>query len=146
MTPGLTLRDFMGMTKRNLLRIIRTPQLLVDVDRAAGDHSPAVPLRARGAIHIPGIDYVDYVVPAIFLEAVLIGGMTTVAGPGPGPPGGHDRPLPQPAHGPIGLPGGPHAGRPLPQRPGALSSSSASDCWSDSASTTPWAHAWQESG
>jgi hypothetical protein len=30
-----------------------------------------------GAIHVPGLDYVDYVVPAIFLEAVLIGGMTT---------------------------------------------------------------------
>ena len=30
-----------------------------------------------GAIHIPGIDYVNYVIPAIFLEAVLIGGMTT---------------------------------------------------------------------
>ncbi len=26
---------------------------------------------------MPGIDYVDYVVPAIFLEVVLIGGMTT---------------------------------------------------------------------
>jgi ABC transporter DrrB family efflux protein len=30
-----------------------------------------------GAIRIPGIDYVDYVVPGIFLEAVLLGGMTT---------------------------------------------------------------------
>jgi hypothetical protein len=30
-----------------------------------------------GTIHVPGLDYVDYVVPGIFLEAVLIGGMTT---------------------------------------------------------------------
>lgn len=29
MTPELALRDIIGMTKRNLLRIIRTPQLLV---------------------------------------------------------------------------------------------------------------------
>ena len=30
-----------------------------------------------GSIKIPGVDYVDYIVPGIFLEAVLIGGMTT---------------------------------------------------------------------
>ena len=30
-----------------------------------------------GAIRVPGLDYVDYVVPGMFLEAVLIGGMTT---------------------------------------------------------------------
>ena len=41
-------------------------------------------MRARdgvgGAIVIPGGSYVDYVVPAIFVEAVLIGGMTTSIG------------------------------------------------------------------
>ncbi len=77
MTPRLALRDFYGITKRNLLRIIRTPQLLV-----LSVVQPAIILLLfryvlGGAIRIPGIDYVDYVVPAIFLEAVLIGGMTT---------------------------------------------------------------------
>jgi ABC-2 type transport system permease protein/oleandomycin transport system permease protein len=77
LTPRLALRDFMGMTKRNLLRIIRTPQLLV-----LSVAQPAIILLLfryvlGGAIHIPGIDYVNYVVPGIFLEAVLIGGMTT---------------------------------------------------------------------
>jgi ABC-2 type transport system permease protein/oleandomycin transport system permease protein len=76
-TPGLALRDFMGMTKRNLLRIMRTPQLLV-----MSVVQPTIILLLfryvlGGAIHIPGIDYVNYVVPAIFLEAVLIGGMTS---------------------------------------------------------------------
>jgi ABC transporter DrrB family efflux protein len=33
-----------------------------------------------GAIVIPGGSYVDYLVPAIFVEAVLIGGMTTSIG------------------------------------------------------------------
>ena len=75
--PGLALRDIMGMTKRNLLRIIRTPQLLV-----MSIVQPAIILLLfryvlGGAIHVPGIDYVNYVVPGIFLEAVLIGGMTT---------------------------------------------------------------------
>ena len=75
--PRLALRDFYGMTKRNLLRIIRTPQLL-----ALSLAQPTIILLLLryvlgGAIHVPGIDYVDYVVPAIFLEVVLIGGMTT---------------------------------------------------------------------
>lgn len=73
----LSVRDFFGMTKRNLLRIVRTPQLLV-----LSVVQPTIILLLfryvlGGAIHIPGLDYVDYVVPAIFLEAVLIGGMTT---------------------------------------------------------------------
>ena len=73
----LSFRDFFGMTKRNLLRIVRTPQLLV-----LSVVQPTIILLLfryvlGGAIHIPGLDYVDYVVPAIFLEAVLIGGMTT---------------------------------------------------------------------
>ncbi len=77
LTPRLALRDVRGITKRNLLRILRTPQLLV-----MSVAQPAIILLLLryvlgGAIHIPGVDYVDYVVPGIFLEAVLIGGMTT---------------------------------------------------------------------
>jgi ABC transporter DrrB family efflux protein len=33
-----------------------------------------------GAVQVPGTSYVNYVVPAIFVEAVLIGGMTTALG------------------------------------------------------------------
>ena len=33
-----------------------------------------------GAIHIPGGSYVDYIVPAVFIEAVMIGGMATAIG------------------------------------------------------------------
>ena len=77
LTPRLALRDVRGITKRNLLRILRTPQLLF-----MSVAQPAIILLLLryvlgGAIHIPGVDYVDYVVPGIFLEAVLIGGMTT---------------------------------------------------------------------
>jgi ABC-2 type transport system permease protein/oleandomycin transport system permease protein len=74
---ALALRDIGGITRRNLLRILRTPQLLF-----VSILQPTIILLLfrfvlGGAIHIPGIDYVDYVVPGIFLEAVLIGGMTT---------------------------------------------------------------------
>lgn len=77
LTPRLALRDIKGVTKRNLIRIVRTPQLLF-----LSIVQPALILVLfryvmGGAIRIPGIDYVDYIVPSIFLEAVLLGGMTT---------------------------------------------------------------------
>jgi ABC-2 type transport system permease protein/oleandomycin transport system permease protein len=76
-TLGLAVRDMKGITKRNLLRIIRTPQLLF----MTLVQPTIILLLFRyvlgGAIRVPGLDYVDYVVPGIFLEAVLIGGMTT---------------------------------------------------------------------
>lgn len=77
LTMRLALRDIGGITKRNLLRIARTPQLVF-----VSILQPTIILLLfrfvlGGAIHIPGVDYVDYVVPGIFLEAVLLGGMTT---------------------------------------------------------------------
>ena len=77
LTLRLALRDILGVTRRNLLRIVRTPQMLV-----IGAVQPALLLILfryvlGGAINIPGVSYVDYVVPAVFLEAVIIGGMTT---------------------------------------------------------------------
>jgi ABC transporter DrrB family efflux protein len=80
MTPRLAIRDTVGIAKRNLLRIVRTPLMLV-----VTAIQPALLLVLfryvlGGAIQIPGGSYVDYVVPAIFVEAVLIGGMTTSMG------------------------------------------------------------------
>lgn len=80
LTVRLALRDIVGSAKRNLLRILRTPRLLI-----IGTLQPMMLLVLfryvlGGAIHIPGVSYVDYVVPAVFLEAVLIGGMTTSIG------------------------------------------------------------------
>jgi ABC-2 type transport system permease protein len=80
LTVRLAARDTVGVAKRNLLRVLRTPQLLI-----IGAVQPALLLVLfryvlGGAIRIPGESYVDYVVPAVFLEAVLIGGMTTSIG------------------------------------------------------------------
>ena len=80
MTPALALRDTAGVARRNVLRIVRTPQMLL-----IGAVQPAMLLVLfryvlGGAIRVPGEQYVDYVVPAVFLEAVLIGGMTTSIG------------------------------------------------------------------
>jgi ABC transporter DrrB family efflux protein len=81
MTPALAIRDTVGVAKRNLLRIARTPLMLI-----VTAIQPALLLVLfryvlGGAIRIPGSrPYVDFVVPAIFVEAVLIGGMTTSIG------------------------------------------------------------------
>jgi ABC transporter DrrB family efflux protein len=80
MTPSIALRDTAGVAKRNLLRIVRTPLMLI-----VTAIQPALLLLLfryvlGGAIQIPGGSYVDFVVPAIFVEAVLIGGMTTSIG------------------------------------------------------------------
>jgi ABC transporter DrrB family efflux protein len=80
MTPSIALRDTAGVAKRNLLRIARTPLMLI-----VTAIQPALLLVLfryvlGGAIQIPGVRYVDFVVPAIFVEAVLIGGMTTSIG------------------------------------------------------------------
>ncbi len=73
-------RDTAGVAKRNLLRIVRNPRLLV-----ISAVQPALLLVLfryvlGGAIHVPGGSYVDYIVPAIFIEAVMIGGMATAIG------------------------------------------------------------------
>lgn len=77
LTVRLAVRDIGGITRRNLLRIFRTPQLLF-----MSFLQPTILLLVfryvlGGAMHIPGVDYVDFVVPAILIEAMLVGGMTT---------------------------------------------------------------------
>jgi ABC transporter DrrB family efflux protein len=82
-SPRLTLRlaarDISGVAKRNLLRIFRTQQSLWMVAL-----QPAILLFlfryvAGGAIRVPG-GYTEYVVPAMFLEAMLMTGMSTAIG------------------------------------------------------------------
>lgn len=79
MTLALAVRDVWGITKRNLWRTIRTPQVVLIVVQ------PVMLLLLfryvlGGAIHVPGINYVNFVVPSVFIEAVLIGGMATAIG------------------------------------------------------------------
>jgi ABC transporter DrrB family efflux protein len=79
LTALLALRDFSGVAKRNLIRAIHTPQLLLYVVQ------PIMLLLLfryifGGAIKVPGGDYTDFVVPAIFLVTVLVGAMTSAIG------------------------------------------------------------------
>jgi ABC transporter DrrB family efflux protein len=80
MALRFTLRDIVGIARRNALHIKRTPKMLL-----LAAFQPALLLILfryvlGGAIHVPDGRYVDYVVPAIFVEAVLIGGMTASVG------------------------------------------------------------------
>ena len=145
LTLRLAVRDIGGITRRNLLRIIRTPAAAVHVGRPAHDHPAAVPLRAgrrhprprarlrqlRRARHLPR------------------GGPDRRhdhgARPGPGPPGRDGRPLPQPADGPARVPGRPDPRRHLPQRAGAGVPHRPRARWSASGSTTPSGRAWPAS-
>jgi ABC transporter DrrB family efflux protein len=79
LTPFLVLRDFGGVAKRNLLRSVRTPQLLLYT------LEPVILLLTFryifiGAIKAPGGGYTNFVVPAIFLITVLVGAMTSAIG------------------------------------------------------------------
>jgi ABC transporter DrrB family efflux protein len=74
------LRDTAGVAKRNLLRIVRTPLMMIVTAVQPALFLVLFRYVLGGAIVIPGSSYVDYVVPAIFVETVLIGGMTTSIG------------------------------------------------------------------
>jgi ABC-2 type transport system permease protein/oleandomycin transport system permease protein len=71
--------DILVVARRNLKRIRRTPSLL-----AASSIQPILfVLLFRyvfgGSIHVPGVNYVDYLMPGIFLNTTLFGATTGVA-------------------------------------------------------------------
>ncbi|RKN41241.1 ABC transporter permease [Streptomyces hoynatensis] len=80
MNPATAARDIAGITGRNLRRLVRTPQLLVFTAVQPAMMLLLFRYALGGAIRIPGMKYVDFVVPAIFLEAVLVGFMATSIG------------------------------------------------------------------
>ena len=72
--------DILGVTHRNLLHILRTPELLV--------FSSIQPIMFvllfryvfGGAIATPGGNYVDYLLPGIFVQTAMFGGASTAVG------------------------------------------------------------------
>ena len=78
--PGPSaLRDTLTMSKRNLRRISRTPQLV-----AAASFLPiSFTIMCRyvfgRSVHVPGQTYVDYLIPAMLLLGPLFGGTTAIA-------------------------------------------------------------------
>ncbi len=79
LTPRLAVRDTAGVAKRNMLRITRTQQSLWMVALQPAMMLVLFRYVVSGAIRVPG-GYTDYVVPAVFLEAMLMTGMLTSIG------------------------------------------------------------------
>ncbi len=80
MTPAVALRDTAGIAKRYLLRTIRMP-----AEASVLVIQPALILLLfryvlGGAIKVPGGSYADFLVPAVFIEAMLLSGMSTSIG------------------------------------------------------------------
>jgi ABC transporter DrrB family efflux protein len=80
LTLRLAMRDTAGVAKRNMLRIVRTQQSLWMVALQPAIMLVLLRYVVGGAVRVPGGNYTDYVVPAVFLEAVLMSGMTTSIG------------------------------------------------------------------
>jgi ABC transporter DrrB family efflux protein len=77
---SLAISDMVGITHRNLIHMVRTPQLLV----FSGIQPIMFVLLFRyvfgGAIVTPGGNYVDYLLPGIFIQTSLFGGASTAVG------------------------------------------------------------------
>lgn len=77
---ALAVRDTLAMTWRNLLTIRRMPQLLV----FATIQPLLFVLMFRyvfgGSISVPGVDYVNYLMPGIFAQVIAFGAINTAVG------------------------------------------------------------------
>lgn len=79
-----TVSDSLVMTRRNLTRYLRVPTLLIGVTLQpiifvllfAFVFGGAI----GGAIQAPGVDYIDYLLPGIFVQTVIFGAIQTGVG------------------------------------------------------------------
>ncbi|MBM3675142.1 MAG: ABC transporter permease [Actinobacteria bacterium] len=80
LTLGWTVRDSLTVTKRNLLTLTRNPELVV----FATIQPVLFVLMFRyvfgGAIQVPGEDYVNFLMPGIWAQAVVFGAVSTAVG------------------------------------------------------------------
>jgi len=74
------LSDIAVMTRRNLLRYRRIPQLLIFSSVQPIMFTLLFVYVFGGAINIPGVDYIDYLLPGIVVQTVLFGAMQTGVG------------------------------------------------------------------
>ena len=77
---GFAVRDTLAMTWRNLLRIRRLPQLLVFATIQPLLFVLMFTYVFGGAIDVPGVDYVNYLMPGIFAQVVAFGAVNTAIG------------------------------------------------------------------
>jgi ABC-2 type transport system permease protein len=68
------------VARRNLTRIARTPQLLVFATIQPVMFVLLFRYVFGGAIHVPGISYVDFLIPGIIVQTVVFGATSTAVG------------------------------------------------------------------
>ena len=72
--------DSFLVARRNVVRILRTPQLLVFATIQPVMFVLLFRYVFGGAIHVPGVSYVDYLIPGIIVQTVVFGATTTAVG------------------------------------------------------------------
>lgn len=72
--------DSMVIARRNLIRIARTPQLLVFATIQPILFVLLFRYVFGGAIDVPGVSYVDYLIPGIIVQTVVFGATSTAVG------------------------------------------------------------------
>ena len=77
---GWAVRDTMAMVWRNLVTVRRVPQLLVFATVQPVIFVLMFRYVFGGAIKIPGVRYVDFLMPGIFAQTVSFGAINTAVG------------------------------------------------------------------
>lgn len=77
---GWALSDAAAMTRRNLLRYVRLPQLLVFSTVQPVMFVLLFAYVFGGAIQTPGVDYINFLMPGVFVQAVVFGSTQTGVG------------------------------------------------------------------
>lgn len=77
---GTAFWDTADVTVRNLRTVLRTPQALIFATVQPVIFVLLFRYAFGGAIHVPGVDYVDYLMPGIFAQAVAFGAIGTAVG------------------------------------------------------------------
>ena len=77
--PAAALADTLVMARRHLIRLARTPQLAVSALVVPVMFLVMFRYIFGGAIPVPGMSYVDYLIPALFAQNAIFDGFSTAA-------------------------------------------------------------------
>jgi ABC transporter DrrB family efflux protein len=77
---GWAVSDSLAITRRNLISLTRQPQLIVFSTIQPVIFVLMFTYVFGGAIKVPGVDYVDYLMPGIFCQTVVFGALNTGIG------------------------------------------------------------------
>lgn len=77
---GQTVSDALTVTRRNLIRLTRNPELVVFATIQPVIFVLMFRYVFGGAIRVPGVDYVDFLMPGIWAQTVAFGAVTTAVG------------------------------------------------------------------